>query len=268
MSQLPPNNFTDSIEEKDKEGVKEVEEEVEPSLEGVYESEYAKAQKVRSSMDKGIFGLTVTSLHTFQQAYNFKAKECLAMLTPRDLDCDSKYKHCDLNSKELDLAANKVRYELDRFPKTRFSKYTQGTYLRKTYEVRNTNQENFCIPDSVEYKFQPHTSQSELLSATLDFIKYCTDRPFCPPIPSAETREILAQEIEGHRQSWRIQGFPYNPYKDYTAVPNTTVLVKTRALKTALGESDHTQSALQSPAAALDEVDDQEDSDSDNSAPP
>ena len=116
----------------------------------------------------------------------------------------------------------------------------------------------------MEYKFQPPTTQSELLLATLDFIKYCTDRPFCPPIPPHETRASIAQKIDEHENSWRIKGFPYNPFEEYTVIPNTTVLFKVPAPVKGPSDSDDERLAVQPHAAAADEEDD---SASDSSVP-
>ena len=111
----------------------EVEEEVEASLQWIHDSGYAQAQEQRNSVGEGIFGFVVDSLHSFQQAYDFEAKEFRAVSTPGNLDYCGNYKLKDLNSNELDRAAKDFWYHLDRFPKTKFSKYARTSYNRKSY---------------------------------------------------------------------------------------------------------------------------------------
>ena len=230
----------------------EVEEVVEPSIEWVRQSGYAQAQGQLNSQDGGIFGLIVDSLHDFQQAYDFEANEFKAVLSPCSTNSGN-HKLRDLHPKELDKAVKEIRYKLDKFPKTRFSQHTSTSYNRKDYTGKDAHQENFYIPDSVDYKFKPPTTQSELVFATLAFIDYCTDRPFCPPIPTEEKRASLAQKIDGHDNSWRIKGFPFNPFGEYTVVPNTTVLYKTPVPGIAPKDSDDERSELQSPANEQDD---------------
>ena len=227
---------------------------------------YEQDQKSTSSEEGGIFGLKVDSLHAFQQAYNFEAKDYRANLSYEPVDIDNKHKQRDLTESQVKAATKRIEFAINKFPKTSFSKHIDGSSTRKLYSDGHYSENRF-IPDTVAYKFHPPRSQTELVLATLDFIKYCTDRPFCPPIPSEEKRASLAKDIEGHFATWQIQGFPYNPFQEYTALRNSTVLVKTADALAALCDPHTKEPTPPSRAAATDEEDEQANRDTDNSVP-